>query len=272
MTRTADVFAAPAFGAGDSLARLAPAGRSVLLVLLLLGAGYVLGRVVGMLVERVASRMLANRPTAARELNAALRVVGVSVPPQRVARWLAFIAVVTVFITEAARRAGLLELAAFLDRVAAAMPLIFIVLALLFGGALLGETLGRLIGELARRSGVMAPALAGAITRAIVLVTIAQVALQTAGLEMGLPVLLVALAVAAALALVVIALTLGARGLLENLLAARYVEELFIEGQAVSFRGEPAQVRAIGLLATVLRTGSGIDATVPNATFVREAM
>ena len=49
---------------------------------------------------------------------------------------------------------------------------------------------------------------------------------------------------------------IGARGLLENILAARYVEEHYIEGQ----------------MATVVRTGDGVDHTTPNALFLKESI
>lgn len=67
-------------------------------------------------------------------------------------------------------------------------------------------------------------------------------------------------------------LIVGARGLLENLLAARYVEEMYIEGQMVNFREERAQIRSIGLMATVVRTSDGVDHTTPNAIFLRESI
>ena len=56
------------------------------------------------------------------------------------------------------------------------------------------------------------------------------------------------------------------------LFAARYVEEQYIEGQMVRFRSDRAQIRAIGLLATVLRTSDGADHTLPNAMFMRESI
>ena len=40
----------------------------------------------------------------------------------------------------------------------------------------------------------------------------------------------------------------------------------------VSFRSDRAQIRAIGLLATVLRTSDGADHTLPNAMFMRESI
>lgn len=77
---------------------------------------------------------------------------------------------------------------------------------------------------------------------------------------------------AAALGLVVSGLIIGGRDLLENLLAARYVEEHYVEGQMVNFRSERAQIRSKGLMATVVRTSDGVDHTTPNSIFLREAI
>jgi small-conductance mechanosensitive channel len=158
------------------------------------------------------------------------------------------------------------------DQLAGLVPSLFLALLILFAGAAMGQTLGRLAAELSARTGPLSPPIASTATRVLVFVAAANVALDTAGLAMGLPVVLFAIALTALLALIVVGLLIGARGVLENLIAARYVEEQFVEGQTVSFRGEAAQVRAIGLLATVLRTASGLDVTVPNSSFVRESV
>ena len=113
---------------------------------------------------------------------------------------------------------------------------------------------------------------AGAATQAAIVAAAAVSAVDAMGISTTLPVALIALSVAALFGLAVAAGVLAARGVLENIAAARYVEETLIEGQRVRFRGEEAEVEAIGILATVLRTVAGTRVTVPNSLLQREAI
>ena len=71
-------------------------------------------------------------------------------------------------------------------------------------------------------------------------------AVDAMGISTTLPVALIALSVAALFGLAVAAGVLAARGVLENIAAARYVEETLIEGQRVRFRGEKRRSRRSG--------------------------
>ena len=105
-----------------------------------------------------------------------------------------------------------------------------------------------------------------------VLATAGVVALEAAGVTAYLPVIVLSICLAEVLALVVAGLIIGGRGLLESILAARYVEEQYIEGQMVTFQSQRAQIRSIGLMATVVRTSDGIDHTTPNAVLLKESV
>ena len=105
-----------------------------------------------------------------------------------------------------------------------------------------------------------------------VLATAAVIALEAAGITAYLPVVVLYICLAGVLALIVAGLIIGGRGLLESILAARYVEEQYIEGQMVTFQSQRAQIRSIGLMATVVRTSDGIDHTTPNAVFLKESV
>ena len=100
----------------------------------------------------------------------------------------------------------------------------------------------------------------------------AVAALEAAGVTAYLPVIVLSICLAEVLALVVAGLIIGGRGLLESILAARYVEEQYIEGQMVTFQSQRTQIRSIGLMATVVRTSDGIDHTTPNAVLLKESV
>ena len=106
--------------------------------------------------------------------------------------------------------------------------------------------------------------------RVVTLAIAVALALEAAGIAVDLPVVVLGISLAAALALLVVSLIIGARGLFENLLAARYVEEHYIEGQVIEFRNETAVVAEIGMLATAIQTANDQERIVPNAIFMRE--
>ena len=121
-------------------------------------------------------------------------------------------------------------------------------------------------------SRIIPPSLAAVGVRVAVLATAGVVALEAAGVTAYLPVIVLSICLAELLALVVAGLIIGGRGLLESILAARYVEEQYIEGPMVTFQSQRAQIRSIGLMATVVRTSDGIDHTTPNAVFLKESV
>ena len=191
-----------------------------------------------------------------------------SVTLRRLVRW-------TLIVVAAAQAALILELeavASVIDRAVWVAPTLVMVLAVLYVGAVLAERLARAAQAAAERDDTLPPALVATVVRGAVLAAGLLLALEAAGVHADLPVVVLSICLAGALGLVVAGLVIGSRGLLENLLAARYVEEQYIEGQMVSFRSERAQIRSIGLMATVVRTGDGVDHTTPNAMFLRESI
>ncbi len=223
-------------------------------------------------VQEGCRRFAVDDSSAGQQLTQLFPLFGIKTTPSHALRWLIRWTVIVVAIAQAAHFLDLDAVAGLIDRLVGIAPIFVIVLVVLFVGATLSERLARAARSAAERSGAVPPAMAAGLVRTAVLAGALALALEASGVRADLPVIVLALCLAGALVLVVTALLLGARGLLENLLAARYVEEHYIEGQMVSFRSDRAQIRSIGLLATVLRTIDGADHTLPNAMFMRESI
>ena len=200
-----------------------------------------------------------------------LRSAGVSIAVPDVARRLVFVTVLVVVIAQASAVAGLGYFGDLADSIIRTIPAVCIGLAFLLAGIVAGRQAGRLVAAMAARGPVPA-GFAGAATQAAIVAAAAVSAVDAMGISTTLPVALIALSVAALFGLAVATGVLAARGVIENIAAARYVEETLIEGQRVRFRGEEAEVEAIGILATVLRTVAGTRVTVPNSLLQREAI
>lgn len=240
------------------------------LAFLALGAlvAWGLSRLIGTLCQRFDL----DESGAGRRVGQVFALVGLpstlSIVLRRVTVWI----VMLIAAAQAVRFLELDAVADVIDRAAAIGPVLLVVLAVLLIGAGAAERLSRAAGAAAQRSGAIPPALATGATRVAVLSATIALALEATGVTADLPLIILGICLAAALLLAITAALIGARGLLENLLAARYVEEHYIEGQMISFHGEQAQIRAIGLLATVVRMSDGADHTTPNALFLRDAI
>ena len=256
----------------ERLEALAAAGVAALLpvlqVLLLLIVGYVgarlAARATAAAVRRVGDKRL--EPVAQALNNAGLHI-GV---PELAGRC-AFAVVFIIVTIQASAVAGLQYFGDLADRIIHTVPTVGVGLALLLFGIVAGRQAGRLAAALAMR-GPVPPRFVGAATQGAIVVAAAVSAVDAMGIATTLPVALITLGVAALFGLIVVGGVLSARGVLENIAAARYVEETLIEGQRVRFRGEETEVETIGILATVLRTDAGVCITIPNSLLQREAV
>ena len=254
----------PETWATDMLVAVLPVVQAILLLIF----GYVAARLAARAAAAAVRRLDGGRLEPASE---ALRRTGLSLGPAETAGRFAFAVVLIVVIAQAAALAGLTYFGRVADSIVQTIPAVAVGLALLLAGIVAGRHARGLVAALAE-GGPIPAGLAGRATQAAILGAAAVSAVDAMGIATTLPVALIALSVAAVLGLIVAAAVLAARGVLENIAAARYVEETLIEGQQVRFRGEEAEVEAIGILATVLRTGAGARVTVPNSLLQREAI
>ena len=254
---------------GTDVALLTPRilGAIGILVLGLLLA-WLLDRAVGMVCNRVGL----DSSSGGQRVSQLAVMAGVTASPSMTLRRLTRWSVVLVGVAQAALVLELEAVSSVIDRVIWFAPVLVIVLVLLYAGATVAERLARAAQAVADRNGTVPGPIVGAVVRISILIAVVVIAMEAAGIAADLPVVVVAICLTGALGLVVSGLIIGGRGLLENLLAARYVEEHYVEGQMVNFRSERAQIRSIGLMATVVRTGDGVDHTTPNSIFLKESI
>ena len=174
----------------------------------------------------------------------ALRGVGIRLPFASLAGRIVLGIVVLVAASEAARQAEATPVVDGFESAFRIVPIVALGLGVLFAGVLAADRLAGLAGALAERVGGVSPALAETVVKSAVIVGASLVALDTVGVSTALPVAVMSLTVAAVLAIVAAAIVLASRGVLRNVAAARYVEEVFIEGDRVVFRDEPAEVES----------------------------
>lgn len=245
-------------------------GPRLLGVVALLGVGAVIAWILGRLAPVIAARLHLGDLPGVRSFDALLEQAGVGASAGAVALRAVQAGVLIVAVAQAARFAELDTLGSVIARAADLIPMILIALVVLVLGIALSDRLAAIVSRLATRSGVVTPGVAATLVRVVVLSVAVALALEAAGVAVDLPVVVLGIGLTAALALLVVSLVVGARGILENLLATRFVEEHYIEGQVIEFRDQTAVVTEIGMLATTIRMADDRDRTVPNAIFMRE--
>ena len=245
-------------------------GPRLLGVAMLLGAGVALTWTLGRVAPGLAARLRLGQVPGVASFDAMLQQAGSSATAGTVTLRALQAGVLITALAQAARFADLETLGVVMTRASEIVPMILIALAILVFGIALSDKLAALAAGAAARSGTIAPGLASILIRVVTLAITVALALEAAGIAVDLPVVVLGISLAAALALLVVSLIIGARGLFENLLAARYVEEHYIEGQVIEFRNETAVVAEIGMLATAIQTASDQERIVPNAIFMRE--
>ena len=232
--------------------------------------------IVGLAIATLASalgRRAAQRVADGRVsiLEGAVQGLGPKASLPAIAAPMVFWSVFIFFVWQAATTADLGVFSDMVDSAVRILPVIALGSAILLAGAVAGDWLATLAGALAEQSSVVPRTLASAIVRISSIIGSAIVAFDTIGLATILPVTVVSLLVAAILTLVVAAVIVASRGVLANIAAARYVEETYLEGEQVMFQNTPAEIQAIGLLATELITEAGVVIRVPNQVLVTDA-
>lgn len=247
-------------------------GPRLLGIVALLGAGIALAWILGRIAPGLAARLRLGDIPGVRSFDNLLQQAGTRASTGMVALRAVQVGVLILALAQAARFAQMETLGSVIARTAEIVPTILIALAVLVLGVALSDRLATIGSRLAERSGAISPGFAAVLLRVVTLSVAVALAFEATGVAVDLPIVVLGISLAAALALLVVGLIVGARGLLENLLATRYVEEHYIEGQVVQFRDEAAYITEIGMLATSIRTDADQDRIIPNAIFMREVI
>jgi small-conductance mechanosensitive channel len=254
---------------GQIGARLLEYAPSVLGATLLLLAGWLVARVLrGMAVklmgvlELLLHRMFRGRGASAPRIpSASVEIVGS----------ILFWVVILFFVATATHVLGLNVFTAWLKDLVGYLPT-------LFAGALI-VLAGVLLAGLSRDLTVAAlPALpepqrmlVGRIVQGTLLVVAVVVGADQIGIKITFLVILAAVVVGAVISGVALAVSLGARTFVSNLIGAHYLRQAFSIGQHVRVGGFEGRIVELSAVSLVLETGEG-RVTVPAKIFNEEAI
>ncbi|MAT51304.1 MAG: hypothetical protein CMK32_09005 [Porticoccaceae bacterium] len=215
-------------------------------------AGWILARILRLIVGRIIHSV---NHLLDRRLNlSALSFAHISPTAERLVGILVFWATLLIALTIAVRLVGFVGVAQWLDRLVIYLP------SLVAAGILI--VAGFLVGTIARELIIrnielpQAPALAR-LTQASFVAVGVVLGLSQAGIDVTFVIILFAIALAAVLGGFGLAFGLGARTLVENLIAVRHLRQVVDIGQRVAVAGTEGRVLEFTATAMVLETIAG---------------
>lgn len=248
----------------EMLSQVAVFLPSLVGALFVLLIGWLLAWLSQRVVRRLSARLGLDRLVERAGIAGALDHTGVTTPAShlvgRAIYWLLLLA----FLMIAFESLGLTAAAAALHALIAYLPRVLGAAIVLVGGALLGRFLGKGAQVLAAGSGVEFHAALGRAVQYIVLTMAAILAVDQLGLNTTLLNAVLGNLLTVAGAGLALALALGSREVVRNLLAGFYAKELFEIGQTVEVGGYRGTLEAIGSLKAIIAATEG-DITLPNS-------
>ncbi|MEX0739720.1 MAG: hypothetical protein WD071_10295 [Pseudohongiella sp.] len=223
--------------------------------LLLLITGWLLARFLRMVVTRLIRTL--NGLLDRQLQGSTLHFVRISKATEKLLGYVVFWSTILVFITIAVGLVGFSAAAAWLDRLVVFVP------SLVSGGLII--VISYILGTIARHL-VQHATSAADIAHAVLFGQIAQISFLVIGVVIGLGqigvdvtflVILLAIGFAAVLAGFSLAFGLGARSMVQNLIAVRHVKQLVRPGQIVDIGGDRGRVLEFSATGLVLETADG---------------
>ncbi len=240
---------------------------SILGAFLLLMIGWIVARVLRTLAIRAAiivDRMLARLSAGGTEQRTKL--------PQSSAKILGsivFWVVLLFFVTAATQVLGLDAFTAWLARVVDYVPTLFVGALIVIAGFLLSRLTRDLISATPAITGRKQRELLGRTVQIIILVTALLVGADQVGIQVRFLVLIAAVSGGAMAASVALALSLGARNYVANLIGGHHLRQAFSVGQHVKVAGFEGRILEFTPVSVVLETAEG-RVTLPAKVFGEE--
>jgi small-conductance mechanosensitive channel len=176
------------------------------------------------------------------------------------------IAIVFVVVFAALSLIGLEFLSDSLNQVILFLPRLFVALALVVAGIVIGRLARVQVDRLAGQMDIPGPI--GMLTETVVFGVFAITALAQIGIPTQVLLLLTAILLGAVALTLALAFGIGGREMAREVSARRYVEGSFAVGEEVSVGGQRGRIAAIEATGTVLETNGGDRVRVPNSQLV----
>jgi small-conductance mechanosensitive channel len=258
----------PVMALGARFAALAP---NLLGALLLLVAGYILGKICAWLVRRILGRMGFDRLAEGTGLSGFLSQAGIKRTPSSLAGAIVFAFLFLAFALSAADALGLATASEAVTRILLFLPKLAAALVLLVLGLMVAKWLATGVRNLAENGGIEYAATLeritmGVLAAIVILLVVDQLGVQLLLLHELISVLVFAIGIALALSL-----GLGTRSLSGEIVSGVYLRDLVKEGDRIAWGETQGRLVEVGTIKSTLRLEDGRLLTIANSRLIAEA-
>lgn len=219
--------------------------------------GFLVARLLDTLLSKLLAKLGLERLVQGSGLSKQMARVGIKAPVSILIGRIVYWFVLLLFLVSALESLGLERVSSTLDVLALYVPKVFAAAIVLLAGVLLAQLLNSLVAGAAEGVGLDYAAALGRLAQALVIiisisVAIGQLEIKAELLNYVIVIVLLSVGLAGALAV-----GLGCRDLVGQIVAGIYVRELYSLGQTISIAGVQGTIEEIGTMKTVLQTGQG---------------
>lgn len=219
--------------------------------------GFVVARLLNALLSKLLAKLGLDRLVQGSGLNKQLARVGIKIPLSALIGRIVYWFILLIFLVSALESLGLERVSATLDVLALYVPKMFAAAIVLLAGILLAQLLNTLVAGAAEGVGLEYAAALGRLAQGLVIIISISVAIAQLEIRAELLNYVVVIVLLTAGLAVALAVGLGCRDLIGQIIAGIYVREMFRLGQKVSIDGMQGTIEEIGTVKTVLQNEQG---------------
>ena len=232
--------------------------------------GFVIAKIVDAVLSKGLAKLGLDRLMGGAGVNKMLARIGINAPVSVIIGKVVYWFVVLTFIFSAAESLGLARVSSTLDVFTLYLPKVFGAALILLAGLLLSHLVNGVVRGAAESMGVeYASGLGRFVQGLLVIITVSlaigQLQIETALLNMVIGIVLITFGGAAALAL-----GLGSRHTVSQIIAGIYVRELYQVGDRIKVGDLVGSIEEIGTIKTSILTDDGQMVSLANSTLVNE--
>ncbi len=234
---------------GETLAGFLP---SLVATLVVIGAGWLVSRLVAAVTERLLRKMGLDRAVARLGVSEALPEGILIATPSHILARLVFWVLMLTFLLSAVEILGLSAVTLTIDRLIGFLPNVIAAGLIFVFGLLLARLVRNLVSSGAAAADLgQAPRL-GSIAHGVVALVAGVVALEQLGVETGIVVTVITAVVAAVSVTAGVALALGARPVITHILAGHFLRQSLPSGGSIEIDGQRGVVERVGAIDTLV--------------------
>lgn len=233
--------------------------------LIILIIGYLIARLVRWILAAVLWRLKIDPLIERTGITGSLRGLGVKTPISQIIAQTIFALLLLSFLITATRLMGLEAVARVLEQVLSFLPNLIAATIIFMLGGVAAQFVGNLVTTVGAASGISYAGRVGRIIQYLISLFVVVLALGQLGVDTSILVTAITIVIAAFGLALGLALGLGARGVVYNVLAGYYVRQRFPVGHPVVLGDVRGAVSATGGANTVVTTVEGGSVVVPNS-------